>query len=168
MSLRVAVVRPAGRAARLDRAELQQDLVGQREQRVADQDRLRGAVHLPYGVTVSALLVAVHQVVVQQREVVHEFDGHRAGDAGLGRSARRLGGQQGERRADGLAAVAVGGLALGVDPAEVVGGDGVHGRCEPVNGGPEHRSGQGPSALQKHGDVRGVYHGVESRIRRGH
>lgn len=132
MSLRVAVVSRAGRAARLDRAELQQQVVGEREERVADQDRLGRAVHLPYGVAVAALLVAVHQVVVQQREVVHEFDGHRAGNAGLGGRARRLGGQQGERGAHGLAAVTVRRPPVGVDPAEVVGGDGVHGRREPA------------------------------------
>lgn len=167
MSLRVAEV--SRRAARPASAvELQQDLVGKREQRVADQDRLGRAVHLPHRVAVAPLLVAVHQVVVQQREVVHELDGHGAGDAGLRGGAGRLRGQQGQRRAHGLAAVAVGGPALGIDPAEVVGGHGVHGRCEPVNGSPEHRRGKGPSALQKRGDVRGVRHGVGSRIRRGH
>lgn len=87
----------------------------------------------------AALLVAVHQVVVQQREVVHEFDGDGAGDAGLGRRARGFRGQQGERGAHGLAAVAVGRPALGVDPAEVVRRDGVHGRRQPVHGSSQHR-----------------------------
>ncbi len=57
---------PTGGAAGLDGAEFQQDLVGEGEQGVADQDGLGGAVHLPDGVAVAALLVAVHQVVVQQ------------------------------------------------------------------------------------------------------
>lgn len=151
-------------AARLDGAEFQEDLVGQREQGVADEDGLGGAVHLPDGVAVAALLVAVHQVVVQQREVVHQFNGDRTRHAHLGGGAGGLRGQDGERGAYGLAAVAVRGIALGVDPAEVVGGDGVHGRCEPVDGRLQHRCGQGPAALQERGHV----HRVGSRFGRGH
>ena len=45
------------------------------------------------------------------------------------------------------------GLPCGVDPAEVVGGDGVHGRREPVDGRPQYRGGQGPAALQQRGHV---------------
>ena len=171
ISLRVAVV--SRRVARpgLDGAELQQYLVGQGEERVADQDRLGGAVHLPHRVAVAALLVAVHQVVVQQREVVHQLHGDRAGHADLGRGAGRLRGEQRERGAHGLAAVAVGGVALGVDPAEVVGGDGVHGRGEPVHGRAQHRRGQRAAALQQRGHATrsstagvagGTVHGLSS------
>ncbi len=145
---------PAGGAAGLDGAEFQQDLVGEGEERVADQDRERRAVHLPHRVAVAALLVAVHQVVVQQREVVDELDGDRAGDADLGRGSRSLGGEQREGGADGLAAVAVRRVALGVDPAEVVRGDGVHGRREPVDRGAEHGGRQRAAALQEGERVR--------------
>ncbi len=151
-------------AARLDRAELQEELVGQREQGVADEDGLGGAVHLPDGVTVAALLVAVHQVVVQEREVVHQFNGDRARHAHLGGRAGGLGGHDGEGGTYGLAAVPLGGVALGVDPAEVVGGDSVHRRCQAVDGRPQYRSGQGPAALQERGHV----HRVGSRRCRGH
>lgn len=154
MSLRLAVVSPAGRAAGLHGAELQQDLVGEGEQGVADQDGEGRSVHLPHRVAVAALLVAVHQVVVQQREVVHELDRDGAGDADLGRGTRGLGGEQRERRTHGLAAVAVRHVALGVDPAEVVGGDGVHGRREPVDGGAERGGREGTAAFQERDRVR--------------
>ena len=155
---------PAGRAAGLDGAELQQDLVGEGEEGVADEDGLGGAVHLPDGVAVPALFVTVHQVVVQQREVVDQLDRDGAGDADLGRGSGHLGGQQRERGAHGLAAVTVRGAALGVDPAEVVGGDGVHGRRQPVHGSTQHRGGQGPPALQQRGDVAAV---VDGRVSAG-
>ncbi len=93
--------------AGLDGAQFQEHLVGQREQRVTDQDGLGGAVHLPDRVAVAALLVAVHQVVVQEGEVVHQLHGHRSGHADLGRGTGDLGGEHRERGADGLAAVAV-------------------------------------------------------------
>ncbi len=160
---------PAGGTAGLDAAQLQQHLVGQREQGVADQDGLGGAVHLPDGVAVAALLVAVHQVVVQEGEVVHQLHGHRAGHAHLGRGAGDLGGEHGERGTYGLAAVAVRGVALGVDPAEVVGGDGVHGRGQSVDRRPQDRRGQGPAALQKRGHVhRGPSIGRRGRGHSGH
>lgn len=53
-------------AAGLDGAELEEHLVGEGEERVADEDGLRRTVHLPDGVPVAALFVAVHQVVVQE------------------------------------------------------------------------------------------------------
>lgn len=169
MSARLARVRAARGAAGLDGAEFQQHLVGQGEQGVADQDGLGGAVHLPDGVAVPALLVAVHQVVVQQREVVDQFDGDRAGHAGLRGGAGDLGGQHGEGGAYGLAAVAVRGPALGVDPAEVVGGDRVHGRRQAVDGRPQYRRGQGPAALQERGHVhRGPSSGLRGRGHSGH
>ena len=126
-------------AARLDGAELQQDLVGEGEQGVADEDRLGGAVHLPDGVAVAALFVAVHQVVVQEGEVVDEFDGDGAApEVGIP-GAGDLGGEHREGGAHGLAAVTVRRPPVGVDPAEVVGGDGVHGRREPAHGSPQDR-----------------------------
>lgn len=159
----------AGGAARLDGAEFQQDLVGQGEQGVADQDRLGGTVHLPDGVAVPALFVAVHQVVVQQGEVVDQFDGDRSGDACLGRGAGDLGGEHGKGGTYGLAAIAVGGIALGVDPAEVVGGNGVHGRGQAVDRRPQYRCGQGPAALQERGHVhRGPSIGRRGRGHSGH
>ncbi len=147
---------PAGGAAGLDGAQLEQDLVGQGEEGVADEDGLGGVVGLPDGVAVAALLVAVHEVVVEQREVVHELDGHGAGDARRGGRAGGLGRQQGEGGAYGLALIAVGRPPLDVDPPEVVGGDGVHGCREPGHGGTQHRRGKRPSALQQGADACGV------------
>jgi len=90
---------------------------------------------------------------VQQREVVDQLDGDRTGDAGLRRGAGDLGREHREGGAHGLAAVAVRGVALGVDPAEVVGGNGVHRGREAVDGRLQHRCGQGPAALQERGHV---------------
>ncbi len=156
-------------AARLGGAQLQQHLVGQGEQGVADQDGLGGAVHLPDGVAVPALFVAVHQVVVQQREVVDQFDGDRAGHTGARCRAGDLGGQHRERGAHRLAPVAVRGPALRVGPAEVVGGHRVHGRGQTVDGRAQHRHGQGPAALQERGHVhRGPASGLRGRGHSGH
>ena len=58
-----------------------------------------------------ALGVAVHDVVVQQREVVHELDGRGGGHAALRRGAGGAGRQQRERRAQRLARGAAGRLA---------------------------------------------------------
>ncbi len=159
----------AGGTARLHGAEFQQHLVGQGEQGVADEDGLGGAVHLPDGVAVPALFVAVHQVVVQQREVVDQLHGDGAGDAGLGLGAGDLRGEHREGGAYGLAAVPVRGVALGVDPAEVVGGNRVHGRCQAVDGRPQYRCGKGPAALQERGHVhRGPPSGLRGRGHSGH
>lgn len=117
----------------------------------------------------AALLVTVHQVVVQQGEVVDQLDGDRAGHAGFRGGAGDLGGQYGEGGAHGLASVAVRGPPLGVDPAEVVGGDRVHGRRQAVDGRPQYRRGQGPAALQERGHVhRGPSSGLRGRGHSGH
>ena len=82
------------------------DLDGQGEQRVAGQDRGRHAEHRPRGRPVPAFHVVVHDVVVQQREVVHQLHG----DGGRQRQRRvtagRLRGQQGQRGPQRLAAAA--------------------------------------------------------------
>src|SRR5206468_2867304 len=53
----------------------EQDLVSEGEERVAGQDRGGRPPDRPHGTPVAAFGVTVHQVVVQQREVVDEFDG---------------------------------------------------------------------------------------------
>ena len=81
--------------------------------------------------------VAVHQVVVQQREVVHQLDGDRARHPDLGRRSGGPGREQGEGRAQRLAARSGLGVAVGVGPAEVVGRLRAAGRVELVDGRPQ-------------------------------
>ena len=65
-------------------------------------------VATPQGVsTVAALVVAVDDIVVDEREVVDELDSDSARNPDLARGAGRLGRQQDERRPDALAAAAV-------------------------------------------------------------
>ena len=96
----------AGRPRALEGVVLEQQVLGQREQPVPGQDGRADAEHGPGRRAVPALGVVVHDVVVQQGEVVHELDRHRGGDAALGRRARGAGGQQGERGPQRLAAAA--------------------------------------------------------------
>ena len=56
-----------------------QRLDGAGQHRVAGEDRLALAEDGPPGRTVAPFEIAVHDVVVQQREVVHQLDGDRAG-----------------------------------------------------------------------------------------
>src|SRR6202030_2962588 len=73
----------AGGPGTLRAGLLEQDVLRQREQGVTGQDGRADAVDLPGRRPVPALYVAVHDVVVQQREVVHELDRDGGGDAAL-------------------------------------------------------------------------------------
>ena len=70
-------------------AVLEQHVLGQGQQRVAGQDGGADAEHCPGGGPVQAFGVAVHDVVVQQRPVVHQFHRDRGGHAALGRLCAR-------------------------------------------------------------------------------
>ena len=85
--------------------------------------------------------VAVHDVVVQQREVVHELDRDRAGQPAVGRRARG----PAPTAAPAPAAAPCrrrrpAGAAVGVDPAEVVRGDQAQSRVEPVDAPAQRRT----------------------------
>ncbi len=67
---------------------------GQGVHRVAGQDRVRDAEQGPCGGAVAAGGVAVHHVVVQEGEVVDQFDGGGQADRGRGGGAERSGGGQ--------------------------------------------------------------------------
>ena len=95
-----------GRPGALEGVVLQQQVLGQREEPVPGQDGRADAEHGPGRRPVPALGVVVHDVVVQQGEVVHELDRHRGGHAPLGRRASGAGGEQGQRGPQGLAATA--------------------------------------------------------------
>jgi len=82
-----------------------------------------------------ALQIAIHQVVVQQREVVDEFDADRAGRPDLGGRSGRLRRQQCERRTDGFTPAALGRPAVGVAPPEVIGRLQAGGRIEALHCG---------------------------------
>jgi hypothetical protein len=101
---------------------------GERQQRVPGEDRRADAEEAPRRRAMPPGQVAVHDVVVQQREVVHQLDRHRGRHRLAGRAADDRRGQQHERRADGLAAVRRHLRAMLVPPAEVVAGDPPHGR----------------------------------------
>ena len=106
-----------------------------------------------------ALDIAVHDVVVQQREVVHEFDGDRRRHAITGVAATRFGRQHGEGRPDRFApdAVAHDRLTVGVEPAQVVGRDLAHVLAvEPVDGGSESGDDEGARAGQNRRRLDGV------------
>ncbi len=118
----------------------------------------------------AALLVAVHQVVVQQREVVDQLDGDRAGHAGLRGGAGDLGGQHGEGGAHGLAAVAV----RGPNPGRRSSRSGRRRPCPwEAPGGRQPPAVPawpgGPAALQERGHVhRGPSSGLRGRGHSGH
>ena len=102
----------AGRPQALRGLVLQQDVLGEGQHGVPGQDRRADPVDRPRGGPVPALGVAVHDVVVQQREVVHEFHGDRGGDPAFRRGQRGPGRQQGQRRAQRLAGAARLGAAV--------------------------------------------------------
>ncbi len=83
----------------------------------------------------TALGVAVHEVVVQQGEVVDELDRDRAGQPDLDRGTGRLRGQQCQCRTYQLAAAARQRRALRVGPAAVVGDHPAQPGMEPVDSG---------------------------------
>jgi len=85
---------------------------------------------------VAALGVAIHHVVVQQREVVHQLDGDGTRDAHVCAGAGQLGGQQRERRPDRFAAPGQTCRAVRIGPAQVVAGDVAAGGIQPGDGGP--------------------------------
>jgi hypothetical protein len=120
---------------------VEQDVLGQAQQRVAGQDGGPDPEHGPGRGPVPPLGVAVHDVVVQQREVVHELHGRGRGDAPLGRRAGGPGRQQGQRRAQRLAALALtDGGAVSVDEAQVVGRDDPDVGAEPLQPARDGRS----------------------------
>ena len=83
-------------------------------ERVAREDRRRLAVGRPHAWLPSALLVVVErrQVVVNERERMHELDGGRGREHPLEIGADRLGARQAEDRTHALAAERV---AVGLD-----------------------------------------------------
>jgi hypothetical protein len=122
---------------------------GEREHGVAGQDRPRPPEHGPRRRPVMALLVVVHDVVVQERERVHELDRHRTGHAGGISSAGGTGREQGEGRPHGFAAPGRRRVPVGVEPAQVVADDGAHRRRELTRGGAQ---------LGADGSCRGLEH----------
>ena len=144
-----------GQAARRPQAArggvLEQQVVRQGEHRVAGQDRRADAEHGPRGRAVPPLGVPVHDVVVQQREVVHKLDRDRGADAALGGHARGAGGKQGERGAQRLAAPLAHRVPLSVGEAVVVGSHPANAGAQPVDRGLRGRSDQ----VTRHGDASG-------------
>ena len=112
----------AGRPRALEGVVLEQQVLGQREQRVPGQDGRADAEHGPGRRAVPALGVVVHQIVVQQGEVVHQLDGDRTGDCDASVHTGGSGGEQGEGGPERLAAAAGLRSALHTGPAEVVRG----------------------------------------------
>ncbi len=128
-------------------------------ERVAGQDRARHAEHGPGRRPVPALLVAVHDVVVQQREVVDELDRDRAVDRRL---RRRADGRRRGRARAGTHRLAAAGAVL--VPAEVVDGDRAQIRLERVDGRAQGRPDELARAVERLGERRG--HAATPRLRR--
>jgi len=104
------------------------------EQGVADEDGGGVAPHGPHRRAVAPFGVAVHQVVVDQGEVVHELHRDRAAQRGRRVAGDGLAGQQGQRGAHRLAGVRVERPTTLVAPAEVVGRHQPAVVVEPVHG----------------------------------
>ena len=85
----VASTRHVGGAHTLGGRLFEHDLEGQRGQRVAGDDGLPDPELAPYRRAVSPLGVAVDDVIVDEREVVDQLDGHGTDDAGLLGCSRR-------------------------------------------------------------------------------
>ena len=86
------------------RRRLEEDLVGQDLQGVAGDDGRADAVHRPHRRPVMAFGVGVDDVVVDEREVVDQLDGHAAGTPTSRIGAGRLGSEHGQGGPDALAA----------------------------------------------------------------
>ena len=132
----------------MGRPGVEQEPEGKREHRVARQDRPCAAEDRPGGRTVVALAVAVHDVVVQQREGVHQLDRRRARQAVGIRPACGPGREQRERRTYRLPPAAVGGVAVGVQPPQVVSDDHAHRRGELLDRRTQRRCNRCRRALQ--------------------
>ena len=123
-----------------------QRLDGGGQHRVAGQDRLALAEDHPAGRAVPPLEVAVHDVVVQQREVVHQLDGDRRRARRRRRvPPRRLGGQHAPASAGSpCRRRSRPGCRRCVAPAQLVGRDQPHplvGRaCRPRRAAPADRA----------------------------
>jgi hypothetical protein len=105
---------------------------------------------------VPAGLVAVHDVVVQQREVVHQFDGRGGRHGAVGDAADGRRRQQHQRRSQGFARPRVGGFAESVEPAHVVSGDAAHRAGQRVDRGPQGGLDRLPAPGQEFGRGAGL------------
>ncbi|OLT44227.1 hypothetical protein BJF85_20390 [Saccharomonospora sp. CUA-673] len=124
------------------------------QQGVTGEDRRSGPERHPRGRPMPTGRVAVHDIVVQQREVVHEFDRDRRGQSGVRTAADRAGGEQCERGPQRLATVGVLRPAVTIPPAEVVTRDGPDRRGQRVHRVPQFRCDAGPTAFEnRHGGV---------------
>ena len=109
--------------------------------------------------------VVVHDVVVNQREVVDQLHRHRPGERHRGRSAHRLGRQDGQGGPDPFTVTPRRqGLPVGVNPAEVVAGRGGQPGRKPVDGRPQSRLDQGAGPLQHIGDAVFAGHATEGAL----
>ena len=88
---------------------------------------------------VPALEVVVHHVVVEQREVVDQFDRDGARDGHLARGPDGLGGQQGKGGTNRLPTISTRGAPVGVEEPEVVADHSPDLGCQPVQRIPESR-----------------------------
>ena len=91
-----------------------------REQRIAGVDRLRVAPHFPQRRTTAPQRIAVFDVVVDQREVVQQFDRGRGGQGGVPVAAGGFAGEQRQHRANAFAGIELRGLEIGIDPAQMI------------------------------------------------
>ena len=108
--------------------------MGQDLQRIAGHDGRADAVERPDGGAVVAFGVGVDDVVVNQREVVDQLDGHSSGHPDAGVRPGRFGGEDGQGRADALAAGRVHRVTGGISPAQVIGRDASDLWGEPFDG----------------------------------
>ena len=88
---------------------------------VANNDAFADAEHIPHRCPMAPGAVVVHDVVVDQREVVDEFHGYSTGNCGVWQPVHCFCSEHRQSRSHPFAAPCVGRIAILVRPAKVIG-----------------------------------------------
>ena len=149
--------RPGRRRSRLV-ATTEQDLCGQGRKSIAGDESDRRAPKCPHGGPVPALEVPVHEVVMDEGEIVDELDRNATGGTHFGVGPGCLRRQDRQRGADPLPALYGRWAAVRACPAEVVTDDVTDTGSEPVDSIPHGWHGQPACPSEHFGDRVGGRH----------
>lgn len=153
-----------GRRVRVVRQQSQ----GEGEHGVARDDGVRYPEHRPGRGPVAPGGVLVDDVVVEEGEVVREFDRDGRPHRRVRVPSQRTGGGQDERRSDGLARLPGRGRTVGVLPAEVVHGDPADRPGQRLDGRPEVRVHGVTGVFQERGGLVPLHRGIRTDHGHGH
>ena len=143
---------------------VEQYLMGQRLQGVSDEDRLADPEQRPHRRAMPPLLVAVDDVVVEEREVVHQLDGDGSRNTNLCGSAHSLGREERQGRTHTLSG-AGGRCPVGLHVPEVVLGGAAQVRVQRRQSGDERRIDEPLGSLQDVGrDGDALHHAGTSSV----